>query len=329
MIRRIVLTFVLFLGLASSALAQVPMVGSFLAEARCPALRSIRSETNPGDVAVEPGERYDLVGRNADPASHYYIVVPGAEPERRWVAIGCGRVEEQSRSAGRTATVIAASDARPAPAASGVQPSRRNVLAVTWEPAFCETKPTAPECARGGTGNGFSLHGLWPQSGDYCGKAESLRDVPWSRLPEPRLSAETRSRLERVMPGVRSALHRHEWARHGSCYGSDAEEYFDDAIRLVDQLNRSDLVSLFLTRAGETLTLRDVRAAFDREYGRGTGARVGLDCALDGKRRVITEMTIGLSGLIAPASDLTDLILAAPAVRSDCQSGIVDPPGFQ
>ncbi|HEY9056346.1 MAG TPA: ribonuclease T, partial [Aurantimonas sp.] len=77
---------------APSAFAQVPMTGRFVAEARCPALQSIRKQTNPGGIATEPGVEYVLVGRNAEAATHYYVVIPDAEPPRRWVAVGCGRV---------------------------------------------------------------------------------------------------------------------------------------------------------------------------------------------------------------------------------------------
>jgi len=41
------------------------------------------------------------------------------------------------------------------------------VLAVSWQPAFCETRPRLPEC-RSQTADrfdatNFTLHGLWPR----------------------------------------------------------------------------------------------------------------------------------------------------------------------
>src|SRR5258706_166452 len=47
------------------------------------------------------------------------------------------------------------------------------VFAVSWQPAFCETKPNKPECLSM-TSDRFdathlTLHGLWPQGADYCG----------------------------------------------------------------------------------------------------------------------------------------------------------------
>ncbi|SJZ64411.1 ribonuclease T2 family protein [Consotaella salsifontis] len=307
---------------AAPAAAEVPMVGRFAAEARCPAFQSLRQETNPGNVLVEPGKSYQLLARNADPASHYYIVVPGAEPERRWVPIGCGRVSDGSQQA--DADLL-----RPASAPGSDERPALYVFAVTWGPAFCEGKPSAPECAGGGKGDRFSLHGLWPQASEYCGTAANLRDRPWSRLPEPAMSATTRRSLDQAMPGTRSYLHRHEWARHGSCYGTDADRYFSDSMKLLGALNGSALRPLFVERAGKTLTLRDVRAAADRSFGEGVGWRVSLHCERDGRRRIITEMTIALAGKITPSANFSDLMAAAPPVRSDCNSGIVDPPGLQ
>ena len=79
-----------------SAHAQTPMSGTFIAEARCPALQSIRRKSNPGTVTTEPGAIYEIVGRNTDPATHYYLVFPGAEPDRRWIGVGCGRIATPS-----------------------------------------------------------------------------------------------------------------------------------------------------------------------------------------------------------------------------------------
>ena len=49
--------------------------------------------------------------------------------------------------------------------------SGRFVLALSWEPAFCETQPDVPECRSQTTGSldarQFSLHGLWPPD-VYC-----------------------------------------------------------------------------------------------------------------------------------------------------------------
>lgn len=322
------------------ATAQVPMSGSFTAEASCFATPSIRSEDNPGRIVTEPGRSYDLLGRNAVPGSHYLIRVPGAEPERRWVAYGCGRVGDGSSSASvqpkppkaaeatsKVATATPTDDA----AASG-----DFILAASWHPAFCEIRPRSRDCRSGGVADGgFSLHGLWPQprGREYCGVAARIRETDergdWLQLPPVELTAATRQALARAMPGVASGLDRHEWWSHGTCHGGGEERYFRDSIRLLEALNRSDVRRVFEAAVGDELAADAVRAAFDRAFGRGAGARVLIDCASgDDGRRLLQEIRISLRGPLREDADLGPLILAGATQPRGCRNGIVDAPGF-
>ena len=116
--------------------------------------------------------------------------------------------------------------------ARALEPSSVWVLAMTWHPAFCETVDHArPECRGLGPADArFVLHGLWPQGGAYCGVAEEVVALDkagrWADLPAPVLSPQTARRLDAVMPGRASHLDRHEWIKHGTCSGLDAEAYF-------------------------------------------------------------------------------------------------------
>ena len=56
-----------------SAQAQVKLSGEFTASRACPALQSIKNGTNPGDISIEPGKAYHLLGKNKDEATHYWI----------------------------------------------------------------------------------------------------------------------------------------------------------------------------------------------------------------------------------------------------------------
>src|SRR3546814_5265076 len=55
------------------------------------------------------------------------------------------------------------------------------VLAVSWQPAFCETRPAKPECVTQDEdrfdASHFALHGLWPQprGNVSCGVEPGLR----------------------------------------------------------------------------------------------------------------------------------------------------------
>jgi ribonuclease T2 len=260
---------------AVPALGFEALEGCFLAERACPTGVTLREAGEPGGVALEPGKGYRLLGANRPgrAATHLQVRVPGAEPGDRWVEAGCGR---------RLARC--GDEAAPGTAAPAEAPV--HVLAVSWQPAFCERNRRRPECrdeaAPRAGGRGLALHGLWPEAGEYCGVAESLRrrDRPgrWERLPAVPLSAATRAALEAVMPGTRSGLERHEWLRHGTCFGASAEAYFGAAVRLVQELAASPVAELLASRVGEELTLAEIHGAFDRAFGQGAGRRVGVVC---------------------------------------------------
>ena len=92
---RLVLGFATVLAVViacGSAQAEVKLSGSFVADRACPATQSIKTAKNPGNVATEAGKSYDLLAGNRDMPTHYLIEVPGAEPDRRWVKVGCGHL---------------------------------------------------------------------------------------------------------------------------------------------------------------------------------------------------------------------------------------------
>ena len=309
----------------SPVFAQVPMSGQFVAEASCFATPSIRSDNNPGRIVTEPGRYYDLIGRNAMPGSHYLIRVPGADPERRWVPYGCGRVTDGNSSADRGA---------PSSPAAGKADSF--VLAASWHPAFCETRPRRADCRSGGVAeHGFSLHGLWPQprGREYCGVSAAIRAADeagrWRDLPPVEISAATQKALARVMPGTVSQLDRHEYWTHGTCYEGGAEDYFVQSIRLIGELNASPIRDLFANAIGREVSAAEIRAAFDAAFGAGAGARVLLDCESDAAgRRLAGELRISLRGTPGQGTSLGELIRAGDTIAPGCRMGRVDAPGF-
>ncbi len=183
----------------------------------------------------------------------------------------------------------------------------------------------------------LSIHGLWaqPESRAYCDVPAALVELDqegrWSKLPPVDLDARGRARLRVAMPGIASALDRHEWLKHGSCHrGPDgADGYFDDMLSLADAINASPVASLLADRVGAKVRASDIRAAFDAAFGAGTGARVQVRCADDGRRTLIHELTISLRGEIAPRASLRALMLAAGPVAPGCREGVIDPAGLQ
>jgi ribonuclease T2 len=210
------------------------------------------------------------------------------------------------------------------------------ILAVSWQPAFCETASGKPEC-RSQTSerfdaSHFTLHGLWPRD-EYCGVSArdeaTDRDGRWSALPALDLSAALRRDLDTKMPGTRSQLDRHEWTKHGTCFPGDAEAYFAASLALLDQLNASPVRELFAGNTGKRLTQRQIRNALDTAFGRGAGERIRITCDDDGDRTLVSELTLGLWGTIGKAPDLASLLAAANPTRGGCESGTVDPVGLQ
>lgn len=308
---------------AGMAASQVPAKGTFTAQKSCPAVQSIKKGTNPGDISVSVGESYRLTGKNKEEATHYLVEVPGAEPAQRWVAAECGS--------------IVTADADAAPSQSD-QPFY--VLALSWQPAFCEGHAGKPECSsqypeRFDALN-FTLHGLWPQprSKAYCnvdqGFVAADEAGQWQDLPPLELSADVRERLETVMPGTQSFLERHEWIKHGTCYpGASAQRYYEDSLRLTEAINASDVRRLFSKRSGKMLKTAEIQEQFDAAFGQGAGKRIRIACKDDDSRRLIVEMTIGLKGEIGADTPIADLILASSPTDAGCPGGIVDSAGLQ
>ena len=256
----------------------------------------------------------------------------------RWVHVSCGKHVVEAGNA-VTATAPGAAAITPSPGGE----SAENVLALSWQPAFCETKPNKPECADLNAGNlpvteqQLSLHGLWPQpeGNAYCGVPAALVELDrasrWSELPDVATDAETRELLQVAMPGSASFLERHEWIKHGTCYraAGGADEYVDDTLRLVEAINGSGVATFLAENVGAEVRTADIRARFDAAFGAGAGDRVQAHCAGDGARTLIQELKINLRGVVGPEAPVGGLILAAEPIPPGCPQGVIDPAGLQ
>jgi ribonuclease T2 len=327
-----------FLSFGSPALAQVKMSGQFTAGEACPAFQSIKKRTNPGDVAVRAGSSYQLLGKNKEQATHYWIEVPGAKPLQRWVAISCGQTDQaqitapapSSGAAVETPNGTVKPKSQPKGAKDGVP---FYVLALSWQPAFCESKPNKVECQtqtpQRYDASHFTLHGLWPQPrrNVFCGVDQATTALDdqrqWDKLPALDLTPQTRQGLDRAMPGTQSQLDRHEWIKHGTCYaGGSAESYFKDSVRLADAVNTSVVQDFMAANIGKTIQTKDLLSKFDEAFGAGAGARVRVACDKQGR---IAEITIGLKGDIPSGTNIAKLIAASESTDAGCPSGLVDP----
>jgi ribonuclease T2 len=124
------------------------------------------------------------------------------------------------------------------------------------------------------------------------------------------------------MPGYASALYKHEWIKHGTCYGTDASRYYSDAAHWTDQIAQGSVGRLLQSNIGKRITLRQLRKALGRDFGDKAGEKLDLRCD-HGK---ISELWIHIGG---DSSNLKDQILAGSHTHSRCQGGIVDAPGYE
>lgn len=304
-------SFILF---PNPALALVPLEGQFTtAVAACEAVASIKKGTNPGNVRLQPGQTYQIVGQNKDNPSHYLLEIASASPSRRWVPTSC--VSSEGVPADTTGNI---------PPVIPVAVGNDYLLAVSWQPAFCETKPEKTECQTLAKNpdrpeaTNFALHGLWPQpkSNIYCGVSKSDigfdKAKAWSKLPaiEEELSPETWARLQVVMPGTASNLHRHEWIKHGTCYQGTPEEYYAESIALIDALNKSPIQVLVASNIGRQVTLKDIDQALS-SFAADAGEKIEVKCS----NSVLGELWVNLTGDITPSSLIGDLLINSPKAQ--------------
>ncbi|MFO1432010.1 MAG: ribonuclease T [Candidatus Competibacteraceae bacterium] len=294
------------------------ITGEFIAHKACPAVQSIKSGANPGKIKLQIDHHYPATGLNKPNGDYVQLRVSGARPELRWVRLSCGELKTDDNH----------------------EDKGRYVLALSWQPAFCETKPDKPECRTEVPGrfdaDHFTLHGLWPQPerNVFCKVSEQDRfnaeKRHWDRLPEPSLSPNTLTRLQTAMPGTASHLERYEFIKHGSCFPADAETYFRIALDLQQQVNSSKLQELMAGHIGKAVSADEMKRAFEQTFGTGTGGALGIRCIgdVDSRRTLINEIRIPLKGPLTETTSLQQAMDQSAPEPSDCSQGIVDPVGL-
>lgn len=328
-----------YLCFAIPAFGQEPLEGWLIATKVCEAYQSKNQLTNPGDIRIVENFAYSMIGINKPGGEWYQIRIPGAPvTESRWVHMTCGPHVVASRP-------VPGPDDEPQDPFTPPDGTEATdlLLALSWQPAFCEKKPAKTECQQLNAGllpiteSRLSLHGLWPQphGNFYCGVPDSIKklDKPdrWSELPAPQLDADTAERLAVAMPGTASFLERHEWIKHGTCFFGErnGDEYYDDSLLVLEAINDSEVGQFLAAHVGAEIETADLRAAFDTAFGDGAGDRVQVACTGDQERVLIQELKITLLGEITETSDVGALILAAPTQSPGCPHGILDPAGLQ
>ena len=189
--------------------------------------------------------------------------------------------------------------------------STDNILALSWENAYCELHPRAKECKTRDpyTYTHFSLHGLWPNKKRYCKSKYPFKLSPlmWKVL-------------SKYMPAAKSGLARHEWIKHGTCFGTDPETYFLTAIKLTQQFNETQFINFFNTHMGSFVSLQRIRFVLGSIFGQKNIRKFQIVC----EKGFITEIRIHLEGNPIK-EDLYELIdKAKPLIGvKQCKGGII------
>ncbi len=103
------------------------------------------------------------------------------------------------------------------------------VMTLSWSPGFCDLggKEKSPEQCAAGSGDGFVVHGLWPNN--------RTRGNPENCDPGEDASPADLAATRRYYPT--EDLARYEYRKHGTCTGLSAADYFATVRFVRNQLN--------------------------------------------------------------------------------------------
>lgn len=302
----------------------------------CPAYNNLKHTKNTHDVYLDTSRQYTII--ESGHKGQTLILIKGENPAQRWVDDACFEAQKSDAKQSNAKTTDTETPINTKKYDNNAQPdnvSKDNLLVLSWHNAFCQTHPYKKECKRSFGSllrsryeeRHFVLHGLWPQPKNriYCNVSDTLKELDrrgeWRGLPEPLQNDELKKALEEIMPGVDSYLHRHEWIKHGTCYGKDADGYFSDAVGLVKQVNDSEVGKFFEANIGKSVTLAQVKNVFNRAFGMGAGNHLQMQC----KGGLITELWLYAG---SGSDDLSTLFQRGKRAFTRCERGRIDQAGL-
>ncbi len=298
-------TLIIGLSLSGVCFAKTTPIyeGMFKADHTCPAYNSYKKKTNPGNVQLIVGEEYKVTEEmKTDKEIAYRIKHSGWKPKERWVSSTCGTTKNLKKQ--KECTTVADS-------------ANINVLALSWQPAFCETKQTK-ECENTNPSqyhaNNFVLHGYWPGITScngfkytyyqYCGNTTPQN---WEDYPELSLKETTRKDLRIVMPASGFGyLHRHEYFKHGTCQTQwNQDQYYVESMRLTREFNSSSFAEHIRNNIGKSVHKTKLEALLDTEFGEGAHNKVKLQCS---KKKDLIDVYIQLPAVVESNTTLSSLL---------------------
>jgi len=285
--------------------------GSFVASKSCEAYSSFARQSNPGDARISAGTSYTVREINKTDYDWVRIDVPGAQPKLRWVQRACGTPELEARE---ERSAVRAGGGGETCSLPNQQDSY--VLAITWQPGFCEHvnyKGTKPECdaMNGGAleAKTLSLHGLWPNKKECGTNYGSCSGQPFA------LSTGT---IEKVAPWMPNFFYErtfgaYEWNKHGKCQSLPPDEYFIKAVSAVRVVNESEVGKIVLGSTGKSFRVNDFFERVKARYGDQVANTITLVCT---QRKYLQEIRVSLALDFATDRELPQLVSNAKPAGS-------------
>lgn len=272
--------------------------------ANCPLYQSKNKQTNPDNRQAIVGSRYAVKQTLGPQEAPTWVRVDTKQQPHplRWIAANCTDI------AGNT-SISAVKTNNNAAQCQIAKQYDSHVLALSWQPGFCQTRGSQrTECQQSNnqqlSAKQFSLHGLWPNrqgcgiSYGYCGEV-TKQPAQFCNYPKIDLSQHTREQLHQIMPSAAygTCLQRHEWWKHGTCRDSSAQQYYQLAIELTQQVNQSTLVQEFVqANRGKTVSRSQFNQALDTSFGQGSYRHVSLQCRQGQLVEILLQLPKQLSG---------------------------------
>lgn len=300
----------------------------------CLAFNNMKHTKNKNNISIKRGHTYRVLEHRESQVMILLDKMAESDLRQRWVDSDCFYKDKIIKN--KVITVIDSNGYKKIYKQKEINPinkniSSQNILAISWQNSFCQLHKRRKECLDRDENyfgsREFLLHGLWPQprNNQYCsvGKREIGRDKnkQWSKLEELELNPKIRAKLEVLMGGYISYLHRHEWIKHGTCYGTNSNEYYKKSMELLQEVNYSKVGEYFANNINQIVNIKDIRRIFDKEFGKGAGEKVNMRC----KNGLITELWLNIGG---GDETLSTLLKKGQKAQNKCNKGEVDAVGF-
>ena len=171
-------------------------------------------------------------------------------------------------------------------------------LALTWQPGFCllhgqnTCKSDQPQTPL------IGLHGLWASRPSDLIKNHQDVTIWWKKgcsiyadaapMPTvPALSSGLSTRLSSVVAHLPSDLVAHEYAKHASCFGMNAEQFFTVAATLRDRFAALPASTQITAKAGQVISKSELQTLIQTDTGPLPEKGLQFQCNKDSTGRMV------------------------------------------